>query len=104
LPVPGFRVPEAALAAAKRGLCMGLSIAALPIAGTGGMAQPFHRLEQGIDMAETQSNDVQGSNGGVSWDKAARDNRDLYSSFLGLTKWAIIVTALVLIGLAVFLI
>lgn len=47
--------------------------------------------------------DMQGHNGGVRWDEAARDNRDVYSGFLGLTKWAIILIALVLIGMAIFL-
>lgn len=47
--------------------------------------------------------DMQGSNGGARWDEAARDNREVYSGFLGLTKWAIIGIALVLIGMAIFL-
>ncbi len=54
-------------------------------------------------MADTHGN-AQGSNDGVSWDKAARDNREVYSGFLGLTKWAIIFVVLVLIGMAIFLV
>jgi hypothetical protein len=83
---------------------MALSNAALPIAHTGGMAPLIPSSEQGIDMAETQTTNLQGNSGGVSWDKAARDNREVYSGFLGLTKWAIIVIALVLIGMAIFLV
>jgi hypothetical protein len=48
--------------------------------------------------------DMHGSKDGISWDKAARDNREVYSGFLGLTKWAIILIALVLIGMAIFLV
>ncbi len=48
--------------------------------------------------------DMQGSNGGVRCDEAARDNREVYSGFLGLTKWAIILVTLVLIGMAIFLV
>jgi hypothetical protein len=48
--------------------------------------------------------DMQGSNGGVKWDQAARDNREVYSGFLGLTKVAIVLIALVLIGMAIFLV
>lgn len=48
--------------------------------------------------------DMQGRNGGASWDQAARDNREVYSGFLGLTKWAIVLIALVLIGMAIFLV
>lgn len=55
-------------------------------------------------MAETQTTNGQGNSGGVSWDKAARDNREVYSGFLGLTKWAIVLIVLVLIGMAVFLV
>jgi hypothetical protein len=83
---------------------MRLSIAALPIARTGGIAPVIPSSEQGIDMAETQTTHVQGNSGGVSWDKAARDNREVYSGFLGLTKWAIVLIALVLIGMAIFLV
>ncbi len=48
--------------------------------------------------------DMQDSKGGERWDEAARDNRDVYSGFLGLTKWAIIAIAIVLIGMALFLV
>lgn len=37
-------------------------------------------------------------------DKAARDNRQTYSGFLGVTKWAVILIALVLIAMALFLV
>jgi hypothetical protein len=47
--------------------------------------------------------DMQGSKGGVRWNEADRDNREVYSGFLGLTKWAIAGIALVLIGMAIFL-
>lgn len=39
-----------------------------------------------------------------SWEQVARDNRAVYSGFLGLTKWAIILIVLVLIAMAVFLV
>lgn len=39
-----------------------------------------------------------------SWEQAARDNRNVYSGFLGLTKWAVILIALVLIAMAIFLV
>ncbi len=48
--------------------------------------------------------DMQDSKGGVRWDEAARNNRDVYSGFLGLTKWAMIGITIVLIGMAIFLI
>ncbi|TPE58739.1 aa3-type cytochrome c oxidase subunit IV [Sandaracinobacter neustonicus] len=37
------------------------------------------------------------------WEAAAADNRTVYSGFLGLTKWAIILIAIVLILMAIFL-
>lgn len=47
---------------------------------------------------------MQDNNGGNSWEKAARESRQLYSRFLGYTKWAIVLVALVLVGMAIFLI
>ncbi|MGL6042643.1 MAG: aa3-type cytochrome c oxidase subunit IV [Sandaracinobacteroides sp.] len=38
------------------------------------------------------------------WDQAAPENRQVYSGFLGLSKWAIILIALVLVGMAIFLV
>lgn len=38
------------------------------------------------------------------WEKAARENRSVYSGFLGMTKWAIVLIAIVLIGMAIFLV
>jgi hypothetical protein len=55
-------------------------------------------------MADTHGSNAPGPNGGVSWDKAAQDNRAVYSGFLGLTKWALVLIALVLIGMAIFLV
>lgn len=37
------------------------------------------------------------------WEAAEADNRTVYSGFLGLTKWAVILIAIVLIGMAIFL-
>ena len=55
-------------------------------------------------MAETNkgAHDL-GAGDGTSWDTAATDNRAVYSGFLGLTKWAIILIAIVLILMAIFL-
>lgn len=44
-----------------------------------------------------------GTDGGTSWETAAADNKSVYSGFLGLTKWAILLIALVLILMAIFL-
>lgn len=38
------------------------------------------------------------------WDQVSADNHQIYSGFLGLTKWAILLIALVLIGMAIFLV
>lgn len=38
------------------------------------------------------------------WDQASTENRQVYSGFLGLTKWAILLIVLVLIGMAIFLV
>ena len=37
------------------------------------------------------------------WESAAADNRTVYSGFLGLTKWAVILIVIELIGMALFL-
>ncbi|MFN3371762.1 MAG: aa3-type cytochrome c oxidase subunit IV [Sphingomonadaceae bacterium] len=37
-------------------------------------------------------------------DKVASDNRNVYEGFLTITKWSIILIALVLIGMAIFLV
>jgi hypothetical protein len=37
-------------------------------------------------------------------DKVAADNRQVYSGFLGITKWAIVLIALTLILMAIFLV
>jgi hypothetical protein len=52
-------------------------------------------VSRGKDMAETEHG---------SWEQVARDNRTVYSGFLGLTKWAVILIVLVLIAMAVFLV
>jgi hypothetical protein len=39
-----------------------------------------------------------------SWEKVPRDNMQVYSGFLGLTKWGIILIATVLILMAIFLV
>lgn len=36
-------------------------------------------------------------------DKVSSANREVYTGFLGITKWAIILIAIVLIALAIFL-
>jgi hypothetical protein len=38
------------------------------------------------------------------WEQAGRENTSVYSGFLGLTKWAIVLIAIVLIGMAIFLV
>ncbi|PZU44443.1 MAG: aa3-type cytochrome c oxidase subunit IV [Sphingomonas sp.] len=50
-------------------------------------------------MAEVNN----GAEGGTSWETADADNRTVYSGFLGLTKWAIILITIVLILMAIFL-
>lgn len=39
-----------------------------------------------------------------SWEKAAQDNRAVYSGFVGLAKWGTILIAIVLILMAIFLV
>ena len=50
-------------------------------------------------MAESSN----GADSGTSWETAAADHKSVYSGFLGLTKWAIILIALVLVLMAIFL-
>jgi hypothetical protein len=54
-------------------------------------------------MADTQGN-LDGNKNGVSWDGVASENRQVYSGFLDLTKWGIILVVVVLIGMAIFLV
>lgn len=37
-------------------------------------------------------------------DKVGRENREVYSGFLGITKWAVILIVLVLVLMAIFLV
>lgn len=40
----------------------------------------------------------------ASWEKAAQDNRAVYSGFLGMAKWGTILISIVLILMAIFLV
>lgn len=56
-------------------------------------------------MAETHHGaDHAGATEGVEWSGVAPDHREVYSGFLGLTKWAILLIVIVLIGMAIFLV
>ncbi|WP_199554704.1 aa3-type cytochrome c oxidase subunit IV [Sandaracinobacteroides hominis] len=56
-------------------------------------------------MAEAHHGaDPHGTTQGVSWETANGDHREVYTGFLGLTKWAILFVVIVLIGMALFLV
>jgi hypothetical protein len=38
------------------------------------------------------------------WDEVTTDNKKVYSGFLGISKWAILLIVLVLVGMAIFLV